>query len=365
MRKYVLATAMLATIAAASGAYTIAPLDAMHERLAWMSEQCAAPGVVPTSGRIFCPIDDAAIRASAQSVSAKPGEQTPIETAARWGDDPGHATSTLGVGDTAGYLLQFRTCDDQVRDKGRFVSIYRAGVMCSGHYGRLGFFHAMMSVDDAALVAAAPNDAAVAAQAQKNTRGKILAWASFTYRVANGDIAPDEKFCSAVSKDPVLAAVFDDGANCRDADAEWTVRRFFTFACANPKLGKSCGMTRDVSDSAVRLSAMGSLLHMIQDSYAQGHVRRLETPPRDFRKNNLAPVIACDTPKQYYYYDKANRDDGHAAADMQPTVRLCGPKAAIDDPVSAGATLIWMLRGNRPVKQFMAYLTMRIFPAKP
>jgi hypothetical protein len=361
MRRYLLAAAVLATIPATSGGYSIAPLDAMHERFTWLSEQCATSRVVPAGGRIRCPIDDITIHASVNSVSAKPGSQTPIEEAVRWSDDPGRAT--LSLGDTAGYLLQLRTCDDQVRDKDRFVSIYRAGVMCSGHYGRLGFFHSMMSIDDAALVAAAPNgDLAASARAQQNTRGKILAWAAFSYRVAKGDIAPDEKFCTAVSKDAVLATAFDDGANCREADAGWTVRRFFTFSCANPKLGKSCGTAKDISDAAVRLAALGALLHMIQDSYAQGHVRRLDQPARDIRTNKLAPVIVCDPPKEYYYYNNANRDDGHAAADAEPTMRLCGPTAAIDDPVSAGATLMWMLRAKRPAVQFMTYLAKRVFP---
>ena len=340
----------------AGSGYTIAPLDAIHERFAWMSESCAAANPVPVDGRIRCAFDDSAIRASANKVPTKPGEQTPIETAVRWGDDPGHATSSLGAGDTAGYLIQFRTCEGQVRDDGKLNTIYRAGVMCSGHYGRLGFFHAMMSVDDAALTDTG--------QAQKNTRDKILAWASFTYRVAKGEIAPDDKFCSAVSKDKVLAPVFDDGASCRDADAKWTVRRFFTFACANPKLDKSCDMTKDISDAAVRLSALGALLHMIQDSYAQGHVRRLDQPERDSRKNRLLPVVACAAPKQFYYYDKANRDDGHSEADAVPAVELCGPKAEVDDPVSAGATAMWMLRTNKSAGLFMAYLTRRVVPPR-
>ena len=187
------------------------------------------------------------IAASIPAVSTKPKDQQGIEAAVRWGDDPGRATATMSAGQTAKYLFQLsQTCDDQVKDKTGFTTIYRAGIMCSGHYGRLGFFHAMMSVDDAALIAAAPSDAAVNARAQLVTRDKILAWTDFTYRVATGAVSPDDKLCTTVSKDPVLAPVFDDGAKCRNADAAWTVRRFFTFKCTNPRLEKPCDTARRV-----------------------------------------------------------------------------------------------------------------------
>jgi len=362
MRRYLLAAVLLAAIPTTGTGFTIAPLDPVHEQLAWISDKCAAASPKPVDGRVRCPFDDSVIRAAATSVPNKPRDQTAIESAVRWGDDPGHATAEFGARDTAGYLLQFRACDGQIRDDGKLNTIYRAGVMCSGHYGLLGFFHAMMSVDDAAAIAAAPGDAAVYARAQAATRDKILAWASFTYRVARGEISPDARFCSTVSKEPALAGPFSDGAGCAEADAKWTVRRFFTFACANPKLDKSCGTMPDTGDAAVRLAALGALLHTIQDSYAQGHVRRLAEPERNVLNNKLMAVIVCDTPKQFYFYDKTNRELGHSDGDAEPTVRLCGPTAAIDDPASAGATAIWMARGNRPTSLFMAYLSRRVFP---
>ncbi|THD36244.1 MAG: hypothetical protein E7773_10030 [Sphingomonas sp.] len=363
MRRYLLTLAVLATIPAPGGGFQIAPLDAVHERLAWMSEQCLASGVVPAGGRMRCPFDDATIAASIPAVSTKPKDQKGIEAAVRWGDDPGRATATMSTGQTVKYLFQLsQTCDDQVGKKGVFATIYRAGLMCSGHYGRLGFFHAMMSVDDAALIAAAPSDPAVNARMQLVTRDKILAWTDFTYRVATGAVAPDASLCTTVSKDSMLAPVFDDGAKCRDADAAWTVRRFFTFKCTNPRLEKPCDTAPESDDAAVRLAALGALLHTIQDSYAQGHVRRLDPPARDYRKNKLLPVIACEPPKQYFYYDKANREDGHGSADSEPSVRMCGPAAVVDDPVSAGAMALWMARGNKPAKLFRAYLTARVFP---
>jgi hypothetical protein len=236
--------------------------------------------------------------------------------------------------------------------------------MCSSEFGKLGFFHAMMSVDDFTPIAEAREQGAESADLRsrmmEKTRRKILAWVSFAYRVAKGDLNPDDAFCSAVSKDPELADAFSDGDGCRTADAKWTIRKVFTFVCPNPKLDRECKSTTDTSDAKVRLAALGALLHVIQDSYTQTHVRRLVEPVRD-SSGKLAAVIVCAAPKQYYFFDPKNPNDGHNNADAAPSIRLCG-QSDVDDPVSAGATVLWLLRVGRPAGDLATYLSQRVFP---
>ena len=103
-----LAIAGLCLPIAGSG-YTIGQKKPLHERLAALSAQCVdtSPVIVAESygERISCPFDHARLRASRKTTSRFPSRQTPIEAAARWGDDPGRGLnrSTSGVD----YLWRF------------------------------------------------------------------------------------------------------------------------------------------------------------------------------------------------------------------------------------------------------------------
>lgn len=258
-----------------------------------------------------------------------------------------------------------------------WTTLYQVGLMCSGHYGKLGFLHAMMSSDDWDKMSGRAYGPRISGdKARDITRAKILAWAAFTYNVAAGRQSLDDRVCDAVAaKYRPLADAFrdnlDDWRECTGGAASWKVRDFFTFLCPNPAIPdpakpeletKPCGRLGDANaDDAARLNAEGALLHMIQDSYSQSHVRRL----RDGQPDGLPPraAIVCTPPLLYYYYDPTNRSY-HSSYDKEPWIdALSCRNGAVDDPVSAGATLIAMLADKqRPTSDFIDYLSARVFP---
>lgn len=354
-----------------AGSYTIAPLKPLHERLTWMTERCAdvdspgagrmVPGSLAEDTRIVCSFDQFGLRATKKLVSRRPWKLDPLETAARWGDDPGNATRRLGS--TTSYGIKLKWLCDKKDYSG--LTIYQAGVMCSGHYGKLGFFHAMMSSDDDSALSL---NLISGQQAQANTRNKILAWAAFSYEVAKGSQPLDDGICVTFRDNPQYAALrdsfsdrLDKGmADCTGPASTWSVRDFFTFLCANPIAGRECDVVPGDRDTEARRNARGSLLHMIQDSYSQSHVAR---PPLEQVPRGRSPyaIIACTAPTSYAYYSEENRKN-HAKSDAYPWIDTasCG-EGLIADPVSAGATMLLMLRNKVPTGNFIRYLEERVF----
>jgi hypothetical protein len=114
-------------------------------------------------------------------------------------------------------------------------------LLARSHFGDLQFFHSMAS-----------QDGETAAETQR----RVMMWMEFTWRVANGEYGLDAK----------LADVKIDGFDKFFGTSGWTVQDLFT--SGNPAL------RRHISDVA-----FGSLLHTIEDSFAEGHVQRAESSP--------------------------------------------------------------------------------------
>jgi hypothetical protein len=144
------------------------------------------------------------------------------------------------------------------------------------HFGDLQFLHAM-----------GPMDGALAA----NTQKAMLEWAEFTWRVAIGDLKAESKL-----RDVTLPSF-----QRHFGYTEWSVRDLF--ALGTPAL------VRKLDDVA-----FGSMLHMLQDSFAAGHVERL-SPVRSERC-----VIGQDTVRapghivEFHSYGRQDHD-AHAASD--------------------------------------------------
>jgi hypothetical protein len=107
------------------------------------------------------------------------------------------------------------------------------------HYGDLQFIHGMASKDG---------------EKASETKGKIMMWAEFTYKVSIGEIAEN----TTLDNIPVsgIPAIFKG-----TAQEKQTVRSLFHV--------NKTGSTQK--------RAIGSLLHIIQDSYAEGHTQRAST----------------------------------------------------------------------------------------
>ena len=114
-----------------------------------------------------------------------------------------------------------------------------SSLLARSHFGDLQFLHSMAS-----------QDGELAAETQK----RIMMWMEFTWRIANGEYGLDSK----------LSDVKIVGFNQFFGKSGWTVQDLFT--AGNPAL------RRYVADVA-----FGSLLHTMEDSFAEGHVQREES----------------------------------------------------------------------------------------
>jgi hypothetical protein len=110
-------------------------------------------------------------------------------------------------------------------------------LIARSHYGDLQFFHAMATKDG---------------EDPKMTKEKIMKWARFLTELANGSIDPNSK----VKDVPAAAELFT-------AHKDITLKKLFGYA-----KGK---------DEDIRQRAAGALMHLIQDSNAEGHVGRDKT----------------------------------------------------------------------------------------
>lgn len=114
-----------------------------------------------------------------------------------------------------------------------------ATILVRSHFGDLQFLHAMASTDN---------------EAASETQAKILAWSEFTWRLALEEYDLE----TAVVKVPIAGfeTLFSSNKGWRIQDL---------LALSNPHVQNKNTMGR---------LAFGSLLHMVQDSFAGGHVER-------------------------------------------------------------------------------------------
>ena len=180
------------------------------------------------------------------------------EAGVRWNDDP--AFKFLPgrgeyLGCRAGQTVRLTTqpvCWVRVFKHGE--SAAARGVRLTGrngnllvrsHFGDLQFLHAMAVVDG---------------EAAEQTQRHILAWAEFTWRTSQGDRGFEAQ--QVVSKLPI-----DGFAELFRHNQGWRIQDLF--ALGNPGV-------RDAE--AIQRIAFGSLVHLVEDSFAAGHVDR--APPQ-------------------------------------------------------------------------------------
>jgi hypothetical protein len=115
------------------------------------------------------------------------------------------------------------------------------------HFGDMQFLHSMAARDG---------------ETAEETKGKIMAWAEFAYKVARGEIR-HSAFLNQCGVDGV-SALFRKKPG-------WTVQMLFTW---DDPTYKPYQDRSGFHDRAFRDLAFGSLLHMVQDSFSSAHVAR-------------------------------------------------------------------------------------------
>lgn len=340
-------TLTVPSAAAAYDIYTNTPvmkLPAVHEAMTGLAEVCFRNSPDPSRP----PKDCWTYGALAKSFVLK-RPFSALQEAVRWPDDPtrqgnGFTYPKLGLSLRNGCPIQTAA----------MPAIDQAGLLCSSHYGRLQFLHAMRSPDD---------------RSDADTRASILDWARFAYEVAAGDsklIGSD--LCAAVSGRGHLATAmeFADQSLCHQRRSRWrtyppyTVRTFFTLRCSNMFSSRRCWEQSSANgDEAARIAATGALLHLVQDSYSQAHTSRSVGGSVN-EKGPFEAKVVCRPPTTFFNYSGQNHDE-HGRADLPPARDSSCNDGAIDDPITASATVLWHLENKKSADEFVTYLKNRVF----
>lgn len=172
----------------------------------------------------------------------------------RWNDDPPFRFA-VGQGNFSGcvtsqtvrLITQPRCWANTFNDgkkraaEGVVLDGSNATLMVRSHFGDLQFLHSMAASDG---------------ESAEVTRNRILAWSEFTWRTSLGEFSMEN---SVVTIDlPGFSELFK-------FNQEWRIQDLF--ALGNPHIRSSESMSK---------VAFGSLLHTVQDSFANGHVERRE-----------------------------------------------------------------------------------------
>ena len=206
----------------------------------------------------------------------------------RWNDDPPFRLNETSieackVGQTIRIITQpicwaklFKYAESRA-SKEHFDSSNGAGnLMYRSHFGDLQFLHSMAS-----------KDGEIASETQR----EILMWAEFTWGVVQG----------SYTHKTLLNEIKIDGFNNYFGRVGWNVQDLFTLG--NPPLRKDLG---DV--------AFGSLLHMVEDSFSQGHAARAEGV-----YGESCPGGSSGKPgiiQEFHSYQNQNHDE-HGASDSR------------------------------------------------
>jgi hypothetical protein len=247
----------------------------------------------------------------------------------RWNDDPpfrlakGQArATTCKVAETIRYTTQ-PTCWavlfwDAKRKAQRGITLDATGptsLLGRSHFGDLQFLHAM-----------ARRDGELASE----TRRQVLMWAEFTWGVVSGTYGLNTK----------LKQITIEGFGEHFGRTGWTVQDLFTLG--NPSLRRK-----------VRSVAFGSLLHMVEDSFAKGHVDRAE--PQRGKNCTTAPQYAAPgVVRSFHAYN--NQDSGkHGQYDSRSAFSA---EWTVDEPdvVDVTRNMVALRERSAPWPDVKAYL---------
>ncbi len=175
----------------------------------------------------------------------------------RWNDDPPFQYEK-GQGDFGGCLagatvrlVTFPRCWANVFKDGEKTAASgkpidsASPLLVRSHFGDLQFLHAMASGDN---------------ESPAIVRNRILSWAEFTWKVALGEVQTSTR----------VKDVQVDGFAKLFGIKGWSVQDLF--ALGNPHIRKPENMSE---------VAFGSLLHVVEDSFAGGHVERASSNGRE------------------------------------------------------------------------------------
>ena len=218
-------------------------------------------------------------------------------------------------------------------------------ILKRSHFGDLQFLHGMAPDEE---------DPAV-------TKQKMMMWAEFTTQVAEGHIKGDAKLSELALKNPMFKQLLGGDASLKDTD----VNKLFAMGGPAPVGGGAEGGNGATAEPGakpympdLKKRALGSLLHMIQDSYAEGHVEREELG--DGRLGQIS---------NFHAYGHQGHDE-HSKADGVPEgpgnfVERLKAKPGAEDAIEHGSEVAMMIKAGMPVAQVLEFLDKNTFATAP
>lgn len=232
----------------------------------------------------------------------------------RWNDDPpfrfekGQGNFRGCEADMTIRFVTFPKCwgevfkDGERRAKaGTHLNGSNAPLLVRSHFGDMQFLHAMASRDN---------------ESASDVRDRILMWSELTWRIALGEY----KLSQRVKDIPVA------GVNDLFNDKGWSIQDLF--ALGNPLIRKPDQMSK---------VAFGSLLHIVEDSFANGHVERRATNDGEYCSGTVASLPAPGKIVEFHSY--TNQDSSIHGEDDSRTAFSVHWTSASPDVIDVGMTL--------------------------
>jgi hypothetical protein len=277
-----------------------------------------------------------------------------MEKAVRHPDDPVGELSFGNLFGLARWLWNMAVSECEGKNKN-----ISTGLRCSTHYGDFQFMHSMSSVENTS-----PNV----------TKQKIVAWASYLLQIMENRTLSDgtefiaQNYCSywdneKSKRNPIANAMIPDGTTgfpcILDNGEPWSIATMFAFKCSNTIV--NCDV--DLSSRNIKQKALGSLFHLIQDSYSQGHVRRGKCCEGVLEEQ--LSIYNCEPIRQFNVYSNQNKAR-HKASDKAPVAgQTCIEASEVHGPIVAGAQIFWILRNQeldfKTISQITSYVDSNIF----
>tara|TARA_R110001599_G_scaffold350254_2_gene580035 strand:+ start:18998 stop:20260 length:1263 start_codon:yes stop_codon:yes gene_type:complete len=277
----------------------------------------------------------------------------------RWSDDPtrmliSKKTSVkfgalLGADKVKAEKLGIVACSKRANE-GEF-NLLNHGMLCNSHYGKLQFLHSM---------------AEKRGEEHKDTYSKIVQWSQWSLEMLKSEevksedrhgrnqnycdyweSSPDKELAQAMTPNLIRSAELCDDTRWFFGffgHPEWLLSTIFNFTCDGSLSSKECTIFKNNNDHTQK-AALGSILHMIQDSYSSSHANR---------GNELSdPQVNCSEIQSFYSYGLQNHDS-HTVSDKWPTFSDECHSIETMDPVTASAQAIWISHKvmNKPDNKF-------------
>lgn len=277
----------------------------------------------------------------------KSGTLRDLVLGSEWNDDPDGLLRQSVTKAEQWYAL-FKDAKQQAEckkapadEKCKEVAITQNPMMLyRSHFGDLQFLHAMAATTD---------------EPARETKRKMMAWAKFAYTVYVDEDNLNDKDLSAF---PEIAAIINKPG--------WTVGALFNPVpggewkkSLNPlKFGhyESNGMlrTQNNDDIGVEYVALGSLLHMVQDTYSESHAHR----------ERGCNALSSSKGRLELFRNYADQEgDIHGIADVYPEWMKNG-ELANDNAVWASAKIIAFAFAKEPWETVEKFLDTEVLALK-